>query len=91
MKIAFDVDGTLIHANTDLPRHNIISILHGFAEIRGVQVYVWSGGGKLYAEMIGRRLNLPENVTYLTKDAGYGMDICFDDQDVKLADKNIKV
>jgi hydroxymethylpyrimidine pyrophosphatase-like HAD family hydrolase len=87
MKVAFDVDGTLIDY-TGKPRDDIIAMLVTLSNY--CDVYVWSGGGIDYARHIGNRLNLPESVRYIQKQKGT-IDICFDDQHVLLASKNIYV
>jgi phosphoserine phosphatase len=89
--IAFDVDGTLIHPISEKPRKDIVEmlkILNNYATI-----IVWSGGGREYAEMIGRRLNLPENIVYASKTSAKDLqvDIAFDDMSAILADKMIYV
>lgn len=53
---AFDVDGTLIHGHE--PRDNVIALLKVLSVIQNVQVAVWSGSGKDYAEMWVRRLDI---------------------------------
>lgn len=95
-KVAFDVDMTLIHedgspikANIDMLRHCVNS---------GWDIYIWSGGGVSYVE---RRVNqlrdclVGVNITIIPKtlDASkqHGIEICFDDQEVSLAEINIQI
>lgn len=94
--IAFDVDGTLILrvGDTDVPQVPIINTLQVLSKLtKNVRIIVWSGGGKEYAEMWGRRLGLDDYVwKYMAKDRNEPVDICFDDmQACMLADKNIIV
>jgi predicted HAD superfamily phosphohydrolase YqeG len=100
-KVAFDVDETLIDEN-DQPKWEIRSLLVTLYEL-GCDVIVWSGGGKEYAEMWGRRLFLPEDITYLDKpiksynegkeigDTAGIVDIAFDDMSTNYGLVNIKV
>lgn len=94
--IAFDVDGTLILrvGDTDVPQVPIINTLQVLSKLtKNVRIIVWSGGGKEYAEMWGRRLGLDPYVwKYMQKDRNEPVDICFDDmQACMLAEKNIIV
>ena len=59
--IAFDVDGTLIDSegNTNWRITELLRILSRFKNTR---IIVWSGGGKDYAEMIVRKLDLGKYV-----------------------------
>lgn len=90
--VAFDVDGTLIV--DDVPQVQIIHTLQILSKLtKNVRIIVWSGGGKEYAEMWGRRLGLDEYVwKYMQKDRNQPVDIAFDDQQAfALADKNVIV
>ena len=71
--IAFDVDGTLIKnagidrehgipSNGDTPIVHWINTLQVLSTCKNVKIVVWSGGGKQYAEMWGRRLGLDQYV-----------------------------
>lgn len=91
--IAFDVDGTLV-SEDDVPSFQMINTLQVLSKLtKNVRIVVWSGGGKEYAEMWGRRLGLDEYVwKYMAKDRTFHTDIAFDDQQAfALADKNIIV
>ena len=91
--IAFDVDGTLV-SEDDVPQVPIINTLQVLSKLtKNVRIVVWSGGGKEYAEMWGRRLGLDEYVwKYMAKDRDFHVDVAFDDQQAfALADKNIIV
>lgn len=65
--ICFDVDGTLI--NEDKENLETIALLEAFCyqSWKNVDIFVWSGGGKKYAETIGHRLELPSKVKYASK------------------------
>lgn len=86
--IAFDVDGTLItNADPDrehsvvsekeVPHLPIINMLISFSRFKNVKIVVWSGGGKDYAELWGRRLGLDKYVwryaSKLERDAILGL------------------
>lgn len=90
MIIAFDVDGTLIDLN-DKPRRNILDMLKFLSSNN--KIIVWSGGGKLYAEMIVRRLGLEKYIFSCCSKIGNDFipDIAFDDELVNLGKVNIKV
>lgn len=90
--IAFDVDGTLIL--DDVPQVPIINTLQVLSKLtKNVRIVVWSGGGKQYSEMWGRRLGLDPYVwKYMAKDRNFHTDIAFDDQQAfALSDKNVIV
>lgn len=59
--IAFDVDGTLIdtEGNVNWRQTELLRLLSRF---KNVEIVVWSGGGKDYAEMIVRMLKLEKYV-----------------------------
>lgn len=59
--IAFDVDGTLIDSegNTNWRITELLRILSRF---KNVEIVVWSGSGKSYAEMIVQHLKLEKYV-----------------------------
>lgn len=106
--IAFDVDGVLVYGEENEPRWEVLQLLRTLAA--SCEIWVWSGGGREYAEHMGRILFLPQGVRYLAKPvrmiqkgirypgvsgdpsgAWTGADICFDDEDVKLAKVNVKI
>lgn len=71
--VAFDVDGTLIRNtsadrkpgipnNDDVPIVHQINTLQVLSTYKNTRIVVWSGGGKQYAEMWGRRLGLDKYV-----------------------------
>lgn len=97
MKIAFDVDDTLIipsvaldgKASYDVPNYKVIDIYRGFQE-SGAHMIIWSGGGVDYARMWADKLGLfPDEIR--VKQKGEDIDIAFDDCDVDLGKVNIKV
>ena len=100
MKIAFDVDDTLIvprivtGLDVDTPNYDNIAIFNWF-RLQGAYMIIWSGGGKDYAEMWAKKLGLraDEYRDKSTNEESFdeSIDICFDDCDVKLAKVNVKV
>lgn len=94
MKIAFDVDGTLI-TYEDKPRWDILAMLRTLNSC-GHDIVVWSGGGREYAEVWTRRLFIHDLVTVQEKpllrvEEGPFVDIAFDDEDIALGKVNVKV
>lgn len=70
---AFDVDGTLIRNGSpdrqhgvvnegDVPIVHQINTLQVLSTYKNIRIVVWSGGGKQYAEMWGKRLALDKYV-----------------------------
>lgn len=95
MKIAFDVDGTLIshqEYDCDTPNYEVIAIYRWF-QAQGHTMIVWSGCGIDYAQMWAEKLGLsPDMVILKTRSKEKsGIDIAFDDCDVDLATVNFKV
>jgi len=97
MKIAFDIDDTLIipavatNMPSDTPNYEIIAVYKWFQK-QGHTMILWSGGGIDYAKTWGEKLGLaPFTVRVKEYDTDEDVDICFDDCDVKLAKVNIKV
>lgn len=109
--IAFDIDGTILNNDgtpPETPPHlrpktpinleivMLLTILS--AKMKNTKIYVWSGGGKDYAEQICRQYGLDRLVDkcfgkHEYDEALYGkVDICFDDVHAcELAEKNIIV
>lgn len=78
LKVAFDVDGTLIHQAGDLidtPRYEIIQLFKSFESL-GCQMYIWSGGGIDYATHWASKLGL--NAQIAAK-GSFQPDIAIDD------------
>ena len=95
--ICFDVDGTLIDENTE--HHATLALLRVIVlqKWKNLDVIVWSGGGRDYAETIGNRLEL-DGVKYHSKlehlelRKKYDKMIAVDDiQDTRLGDVNLIV
>lgn len=103
MKIAFDIDHTLwkIVKGADqkahqVPDYDLIQVLRWF-HANGDEIFIWSAGGVDYAKMIANKLGLDTLVTVIPKgiygepESGLKMDLCFDDEEVKLASVNILI
>lgn len=95
LKVAFDVDDTLIVPSVatvydrDVPNYENIALYKWF-QAQGHHMIIWSGGGIDYAKMWAEKLGLTAD-EYPSKEADYGVDLCFDDCNVKLAKVNVKV
>lgn len=82
-----------------VPDYDLIQVLRWFYQ-NGDNIFIWSAGGKSYAEDIAKKLGLYDMVTVVEKkhDArDYGlpappkMDIAFDDSETNLAKVDIKI
>jgi len=93
MKVAFDVDGTLIvpdeKLGMDVPNYEVIDMYRWFQK-SGNYMIVWSGSGNDYAQRWAEKLGLHPN-EIRTKEKSLDVDIAFDDQVVDLATANIRV
>jgi len=96
MRIAFDVDDTLIIPGIatglpmDTPNYDTIALYWWF-KAQGNTMIIWSGGGVDYATRWAEKLGLkPDHILSKTKE-GNNVDIAFDDCNVDLAKVNIKV
>lgn len=94
MKIAFDIDDTLIipsvvTGDRDVPNYDNIAILRWF-QAQGHEIILWSGSGIDWARTWGEKLGL-QPFTVQIKKEDEDVAICFDDCDVNLAAVNIKV
>ena len=95
LKIAFDVDDTLIipavatNMPSDTPNYDIINILKWFQK-QGHTIIIWSGGGVDYAKTWAEKLGLSPCEIRL-KEKSEDIDIAFDDCIVDLAKTNIQV
>jgi phosphoserine phosphatase len=90
LKIAFDVDGTLIHQvgeKSDTPRYDIIALFKAFQNL-GNDMYVWSGGGMDYAKRWAEKLGLDCTIA---EKGSFKPDICFDDMETSLAKVDVRV
>lgn len=95
MRIAFDIDDTLIIPSVatgldrDTPNYETIAIYKWFQE-QGHEMILWSGSGMDWAQTWGEKLGLtPFEVR--VKQFDPSIDLAFDDCDVLLATLNIKV
>tara|TARA_R110000868_G_scaffold114344_3_gene306435 strand:- start:3843 stop:4187 length:345 start_codon:yes stop_codon:yes gene_type:complete len=94
MKIAFDIDDTLIipsvvTGDRDVPNYDTIAIYKWF-KAQGHAVGLWSGSGIDWAKTWGEKLGLQPDFVII-KQKNLDIDICFDDCDVDLAKVNVKV
>jgi len=102
--IAFDCDGTIYGSPfmhraepvLNLRTVQIMELLH--EHIKNCKIYVWSGGGKEYAEQIVCKFGLEKWVDRCFGKAEYDdelygkVDICFDDEsEFDMGDKNLIV
>lgn len=92
MKIAFDVDDTLIIPSVvtgarDVPNYETIAIFRWFQE-QGNDMIIWSGSGLDWASTWAEKLGL--NARIIVKGSEL-VDIAFDDCDVTLGKVNVKV
>ncbi len=86
MKVAFDVDGTLLNYDRT-PNFKVIRFFQQF-ESFGCEMYIWSGGGIGYAEQVMRNLGLKAKIM---EKGSFQADIAVDDQRVALGKVNICV
>lgn len=98
LRICFDIDGTLRSTRdpkANEPNTRWHDVLRTFAKrTKNVEVYVWSGGGKQYAEMYVRQYNLPVKESHCISKIGapFKPDIAIDDiQDTALGEINLIV
>lgn len=95
MKIAFDVDDTLIVPSialgyeVDTPNYETIAIYKWFQN-QGNYMIIWSGGGVDYAKHWASKLGLQAD-EFPMKEKRDDIDICFDDCVVDLAKVNVRV
>lgn len=94
MKIAFDIDDTLIipsvvTGSVDIPNYETVAIYRWF-QAQGNYMILWSGSGVDWAIRWGEKLGLePDEIRI--KQASDDVDICFDDMEVNLAKVNVRV
>lgn len=86
MKVAFDVDSTLVDA-AHRPMHDSIALFRQL-ESFGCKMYIWSGGGVDYAKQTADRLNLEAEVVVK---GSIEVDLAVDDQKVTLGKANLCV
>lgn len=95
MRIAFDIDDTLIlpgvitASGRETPNYANIEIYRYFQAL-GCEMILWSGSGVDWAKTWGEKLGL-EPFTVQQKQKDLTVDIAFDDCDVDLAKVNVRV
>lgn len=95
MKIAFDIDDTIIVPSVatgldrDTPNYSNIALFKWF-QAQGHSMILWSGSGVDWAKTWGEKLGLTPFEVRI-KQKSEDVDICFDDCDVDLAKVNVKV
>lgn len=92
MKIAFDVDDTLIIPSVvtgarDVPNYETIAIFKWF-QAQGNDMIIWSGSGLDWASTWAEKLGLTARIIVKGSEM---VDIAFDDCDVELGTVNVKV
>lgn len=92
MKIAFDVDDTLIipsvvTGNRDVPNYETVAIFRWF-KAQGNDMIIWSGSGMDWATTWAEKLGLEARIIVKGSEK---VDIAFDDCDVTLGTVNVKV
>lgn len=97
MRIAFDVDDTLIVPRVatgfdyETPNYETIAIYKWF-QAQGHEMIIWSGSGIDWAKTWGEKLGLAPFTVRTKEKAAWGeVDIAFDDCDVVLGRVNVKV
>lgn len=98
MKIAFDIDDTLLIPGIvygdgvvyeNIPHYEVIAVLKWF-QANGHDIVLWSGSGVDWAQRWGEKFGL-EPFTVRVKQKSEDIDIAFDDCDVDLGKVNVKV
>lgn len=92
MKIAFDVDDTLIIPSVafngrEIPNYDTIAMFKWF-KAQGNDMIIWSGSGLDWASTWAEKLGLEARII---RKGSEKVDIAFDDCDVELGIINIKV
>lgn len=70
MRVAFDVDGTLINKDEegrDVPRLDVLNLFSMFHKFK-CDIYLWSGGGTQYAQQWAHKLGIGRQVTVIPKE-----------------------
>lgn len=96
IKIAFDIDGTLRCTCTDTcqdPNQRIVDMFNTLASFKNTEMYVWSGGGDLYAARFAVKYGLKVKGNHcISKIGAPVMDIAIDDiQDTAIGKINLIV
>lgn len=92
MKIAFDVDNTLIvqgEGGREIPNYKVIDVYRFFQD-QGHHMIVWSGSGLDWAITWAEKLGLRPNEIRIKQKAD-DVDLAFDDMEVTLGRLNIQV
>lgn len=95
MKIAFDVDDTLIIPSVvtgteNVPNYDTIAIFNWF-QAQGHEMYIWSGSGIDWATRWAEKLGLKAIIIPKHNPDKIPIDIAFDDCDVEIGKVNVKV
>jgi hypothetical protein len=100
IRIAFDIDGTLISNTSGLGLEHLnidaFNLMVLLSKMKNTEIIAWSGGGQDYAEGIVKKYGMERFVTrcfgkHEYDEALYGkVDIAIDDQhEFSMADKNL--
>lgn len=95
MKVAFDIDDTLIVPavatgfDRDTPNYDTIALYKWF-QAQGYEMILWSGSGMDWTQTWGEKLGLAP-FTVRRKEKSEDVDIAFDDCEVDLARVNVRV
>lgn len=95
MKIAFDIDDTLLVPavatgfGNDTPNYDTVALYKWFQN-QGCEMILWSGSGMDWAKTWGEKLGL-DPFTVRVKEKSDDVSIAFDDCDINLALVNVKV
>lgn len=95
MKIAFDVDDTLLVPSVasgfgrDTPNYEVIALYKWF-QSQGHYMIIWSGSGIDWAKTWAEKFGLTAD-EFPVKGGAVNVDIAFDDCDVTLAKVNVRV
>jgi hypothetical protein len=98
MKVAFDIDDTILVPNIvgpngvsgeNVPHYEVIAVLRWF-QAQGAEIILWSGSGVDWAKRWGEKFGL-EPFTVRMKEKAEDVDIAFDDCVVDLAKVNVRV
>ncbi len=95
MRIAFDIDDTLIVPSVvtwdrDTPNYENIALYKWFQAQRHTMI-LWSGSWTDWAKTWWEKLGLQPDAILIKEKEGNAVDIAFDDCDVDLAKINVKV
>jgi phosphoserine phosphatase len=94
MKVAFDVDETLItmnEAGENVPKYETIQLMRFFALNTDAEIIVWSGSGTDWAKRWTEKLGITHYVDKILPKGCMEVDIAVDDQQVKMGKANIQV